>query len=71
MRAFLIRWGLVLALAASVIVFGATPATASGEGLTAAQLQAQGWTCILVGAPETGLGKTEEGAGAIYAEVGA
>ena len=30
-----------------------------------------GKIAILVGAPETGLGKTEEGAGAIYAEVGA
>src|SRR5438552_2528355 len=30
-----------------------------------------GKIAILVGAPETGLGKTEEGPGAIYAEVGA
>ncbi len=52
MRTFSTRWGLVLALTASVIAFGAAAATASADGLTAAQLQAQGWTCILVGAPE-------------------
>jgi hypothetical protein len=48
MRAFLTRWGLVLALAASTVVLGAVAAGASADGLTAAQLQAQGWTCVLV-----------------------
>ena len=48
MRTFLTGWGLVLALAASVVAFSAVTATASANGLTAAQLQAQGWTCVLV-----------------------
>lgn len=38
MRALITRWGLMLALAASVIAFAA--ATASANRLTAAQLQA-------------------------------
>ena len=48
MRTFFSRWGLVLALAASVVAFSAAAATASANGLTAVQLQAQGWTCVLV-----------------------
>jgi hypothetical protein len=48
MRAFVSRWQLMLALAVAVVAFGATAATASPGGLTAAQLQAQGWTCVLI-----------------------
>jgi hypothetical protein len=48
MRAFRSRWGFILALAASILAFNAAAATASGDGLTAAQLKAQGWTCVLV-----------------------
>src|SRR6266508_5013559 len=48
MRAFRSRWGFILALAASTLAFNAAAATASGDGLTAAQLKAQGWTCVLV-----------------------
>ena len=46
MRAFLTRWGLVLALA-GIVAFG-TATTAAADGLTATQLKAQGWTCVLV-----------------------
>ena len=48
MRAFLSGSGFILALAASILAFNAAAATASGDGLTAAQLKAQGWTCVLV-----------------------
>jgi hypothetical protein len=48
MRTFFTRWGLVLVLSASVVAFSAAAATGSANGLTAAQLQAQGWTCVLV-----------------------
>lgn len=45
---FLTGCGLALALAGSIVVFGAVATSASGDGLTAAQLQAQAWTCVLV-----------------------
>jgi hypothetical protein len=43
MRAFITRGGLLLALA--VGVFGVAAAAATADGVTAAQLQAQGWAC--------------------------
>ncbi len=43
MRAFVTRSGLMLALAVSA--FGVAAAAATADGVTAAQLQAQGWTC--------------------------
>jgi hypothetical protein len=48
MKAFISGWQLILALAASIVAFGAAAAGASAEGPTAAQLTTQGWTCVLV-----------------------
>ena len=48
MRAIITRWRTMLALAAGVVALGAAAAAASADGLTAGQLQGQGWTCVLV-----------------------
>jgi hypothetical protein len=45
MRAFITGWRMMLALAGGVLALGAAAATASADGLTAAQLQAHGWAC--------------------------
>jgi hypothetical protein len=45
MKAFIARSPLMLPVAAAVVALAATAAAASAGGLTAAQLQAQGWAC--------------------------
>jgi hypothetical protein len=45
MKSFIRRWRLALALGAVLSVLGVAATAAFADGLTAAQLQAQGWTC--------------------------
>jgi hypothetical protein len=48
MRPFVSHWHLMLALGVAVVAFRTTATAASAGGMTAAQLQAQGGTCVLV-----------------------
>jgi hypothetical protein len=45
MRALITRWRSMFVLAAFAVALGVAATTASANGLTAAQLQAQGWAC--------------------------
>src|SRR5712691_6116883 len=45
MRALITRWRSMFVLAAVAVAVGVAASAASADGLTAAQLQAQGWAC--------------------------
>jgi hypothetical protein len=45
MRALITRWKSLFVLAAVAVALGVAATAASADGITAAQLQAQGWAC--------------------------